>query len=97
MVKRIVWSRKAASEKRSILTYWSKKNGNKTYSRKLNMKFRETLRLISDYNYLGKNTEYKNVRVTVVESYLIFYRSLETQIEIITVFDSRRNPDDLII
>ncbi|HMQ78596.1 MAG TPA: type II toxin-antitoxin system RelE/ParE family toxin [Ignavibacteria bacterium] len=97
MVKRIVWSRKAAAEKRNILTYWSKKNGNKTYSRKLNLKFRETLRLISDFNYLGKNTDYKDMRVAVVESYLIFYRSLETQIEIVTVFDSRRNPDELVI
>ncbi len=97
MAKRVVWSKRAASEKRTILTFWFKKNGNKTYSGKLNIKFRETLRIISDYNYLGKSTEYKDIRVTIVESYLIFYRSLETQIEIVTIFDSRRNPDNLIL
>lgn len=95
MVKRVVWTKRAAEEKRRILAYWSKRNGNKSYSHKLNIKFKETLRNIAELNYLGKDTGYKKIRVTIVESYLIFYSSHETQIDIISVFDGRRDPDDL--
>lgn len=97
MAKRIVWTLQAKADRREILTYWFKRNGNKNYSQKLAYQFRETVRYIANYSYLGRATDIETVRVTVSGNYLIFYRLTEEVVEVITVFDSRRNPEVLKI
>jgi len=69
MAKQIVWSDKASNERLNILEYWLEKTGNNKYSRKIDIKLRETIRNIQDNNYLGKQTDHKNTRVTVVGHY----------------------------
>jgi hypothetical protein len=78
MVKKIIWSKKAAFEKRSILAN----------------EIHEILKYISLHNYLGRNTDYKNVHVTICREYLIFYEIADT-IYVLAIWDSRRNPEDL--
>jgi plasmid stabilization system protein ParE len=95
MVKRIIWSDRARKDKRDILEYWFKRNGNKNYSRKLAFEFRETFNYIAKQNYLGRATDEKNIRVTVCRYYQIFYEITQENIEILSVWDSRRNPDNL--
>ncbi|WP_114777523.1 type II toxin-antitoxin system RelE/ParE family toxin [Botryobacter ruber] len=97
MAKRIVWSLQAKEDRREILEYWFKRTGNKKYSQKLAHQFRETVKYIATYNYLGRATDMEDVRVAVSGHYLIFYRLLEKVVEVISVFDSRRNPDTLTL
>lgn len=92
MAKRIIWSTKAKQERRSILEFWFKHNGNKNYSRKLSKQFRETVRYIAKNNYMGRMTDEKNVRVTVCGNYLLFYELNPEVLEILSVWDGRQNP-----
>jgi len=95
MAKQVAWTNKASKERLNILEYWLEKTGNNKYSSRIDIKLRETIRNIQDNNYLGKQTDYKNTRVTVVGHYLLFYRITSDVIEIVTIFDSRQNPDKL--
>ncbi len=95
MAKRIVWTLQAKDERREILSYWFERTGNKKYSQKLAYQFRETVRYIAAHNYLGRATDVDNVRVAVSGNYLIFYRLSGELVEVVTVFDSRRNPEYL--
>jgi plasmid stabilization system protein ParE len=39
----------------------------------------------------GKKTDYKNIRIKIVSHYLIFYRIQEKYIEVVRIWDSRRD------
>lgn len=95
MVKRIVWTETARKARRDILEYWNKHNGSNTYSRKLSKLFRIKVALLETGHYLGKPTNFKDVRVSLVSHFSIFYKVREAEIIIVGIWDNRRNPDDL--
>ena len=95
MVKRIVWTKKADNEWKSILAFWYEHTGNKKYSKKLNTKLKLTLQNIKSNNYLGKKTSKDDIRVVICLYYFVFYKVEQERLIIITIFDSRRNPEDL--
>lgn len=97
MAKRIVWSIQARADRQNILEYWFKRTGNKKYSLKLALQFRETIRLISLYNYLGRPTSIENIRVCVLGDYLLFYKLSERLLEVVAIFDNRRDPAKRIL
>jgi len=86
-------SLQASQQRRKILEYWLERTGNKAYSRKLSVQFKETVKYIADNNYLGRETSVPNVRSAICGNYLLFYRLTE-DLEIISIFDSRRNPQE---
>ena len=67
MVKQIVWSRRAQTDRKYILEYWNKRNKSNSYSRKLNELFKEAVKLIADYPEIGKPTDDKNARIKIVK------------------------------
>lgn len=93
----IVWSRRAQNDRKQILNYWNQRNKSTAYSKKLNKLFNEAVKIILDFPGIGKPTEDPGVRIKIVRDYLIFYEPTETQILILTIWDSRRNPDELEI
>ncbi len=97
MAKRIIWTRNAKDEWQRILSFWHEHTGNKKYSRKLNSKIKLTLKNIKSNNLIGKKTSKKDIRIVICLYYLVFYKIEKERIIIITIFDSRRNPDDLKI
>src|SRR5688500_8411995 len=97
MAKKIISTEQAVIDQSEILEYWYKRNGNKRYSNKLSGEFRKTIRYIARFNYLGRATDIEDVRVAVCGNYLIFYKLGSDTLEIVPIFDSRRNPDDLKI
>jgi toxin YoeB len=96
MAKRIVWSQRARSERFAILEYWIKRNKSKIYSTKLNELFVKAVLTISKYPKIGKRTDVKNVRVKIVRDYLVIYEITEREIIILTIFDSRQDPNLII-
>ena len=44
---------------------------------------------------MGTPGEYENLRVKMVRNYKLFYRDTPGRIEIIRVWDTRQNPNDL--
>lgn len=95
MVKRIVWTHTAKNARREILAYWIKHNGSNTYSKKLSKLLRIKVSLLEAEHYLGKPSDFENVRVTLVSHFSIFYKVTETAIVVVGIWDNRRNPDDL--
>lgn len=97
MVREIIWSEKAAFERKEILNYWIARNKSNSYNKKLNNLFQNNIRLIVEFPDLGTETDVPNVRVRVVNVYLIFYEVVEDEIWILSIWDGRRNPENLKI
>ena len=93
MVKQIIWSRLAHTDRLNILDYWIKRNKSNTYSIRLNQIFENIADLISKYPKIGKQTEIKGIRFKVVKDYLFTYRETKDYIEILTIWDSRQDPE----
>src|SRR5438128_3153428 len=95
MAKQVVWSETAHADRKEILLYWAERNKSKSYSRKLFKLFQQTAALIASIPDIGSKTDFKNVRKKIVRDYLLFYREGQDQIEIIAVWDGRRDPQKL--
>jgi hypothetical protein len=48
--------------------------------------------LISEYPFIGKTKDVKNIRAKKVRDYFIFYQEKENQIHILSIWDTRQNP-----
>jgi peptidyl-tRNA hydrolase len=70
-------------------------NGSKAYSLKLSVLLKEKIKLLKSQNYLGKPTDFDEVRGTLVKHFTIFYKITPNQIIIVGMWDNRRNPNDL--
>lgn len=96
MVKRLIWSKSAVQDRKNILDYWNETNENKNYSRKLNNEFNDLTELLLLFPLLGRKVENHNSRFVVKGEYIIFYKISEnkeiTNIEILHIWDSRRDP-----
>ena len=95
MVKRIVWTHTAKKARREILEYWKEHNGSTAYPKKLSKQFKAKVSLLASEHYLGKPTNFRNVRVSLVSYFSIFYKVSADQIIIVGIWDNRRNPEDL--
>ena len=95
MVKKIVWSLRAQNDRKAIFQYWSKRNKSKLYSIKLNNLFKEGLKMVSRHPNIGKKTDRDNIRIKIVKDYFIIYEDVETEIRVLTIWSSHRNPEDL--
>lgn len=93
MARKVIWSRKAHSDRLKIFEYWNNRNGNKIYSRKLFYLFKSATDLIKQYPNIGLTTDLKNVRSKLVKDYQIFYREIDPKtIFILTIWDTRMDP-----
>ncbi|HWZ35939.1 MAG TPA: type II toxin-antitoxin system RelE/ParE family toxin [Mucilaginibacter sp.] len=95
MVKEIRWSVKADRERLDILEYWVNRNKSVSYSIKLSKLFVEKTKQLSKYPELGIPTKHLLIRIKVVEAYLIYYEINPDHIKILTIWDSRRDPNKL--
>jgi len=95
MAKQVIWSLRAQNDKKEILDYWRQRNKSNTYSKKLNELFKESIKIILDFPQIGKVTDDTKARVKIVRDYLIIYEETETQIFILTIWDSRQDPEKL--
>ncbi len=95
MARQVVWSLRAQAERKQILEYWRRRNKSNAYSKKLNQLFKESIRIIRDFPQIGKNTDDPNARIKIVKDYLIIYEATESQIFILTIWDSGQDPEKL--
>ena len=95
MAKQVVWSLRAQTDRKEILTYWLLRNKSNSYGKKLNQLFKESIKIIVDFPQIGKLTDDTNTRIKIVKDYLIIYEETETQILILTIWDSRQDPNKL--
>ncbi len=95
MAKKIIWSLNAQRDRKNILLYWNKRNKSNRYSIKLNKLFTDAIKIVSKYPGIGKLTDKENIRIKIVKDYLIIYEDIETEIHILTIWDSRRDSENL--
>jgi addiction module RelE/StbE family toxin len=97
MVRQVVWTEKAQNDRIAIFTYWNKHNGSAVFSKKLHELIKFSLQIICKHPKIGKATNKENVRVKVLRDYLIIYEVTEKEIIVLTIWDCRQNPNDLVI
>lgn len=93
MVKQVIWSANARHELFEILEFWKEHNQSDSYSIHLYQKIQINIKYISENSFIGRATDIESVRVLVVSNYLLFYEVNEKSVQILSLFDSRRDPD----
>lgn len=95
MAKQVIWTNTAREARRQILEYWIHHNGSNIYSKKLSQLIRKKVRLIQSESYMGKPTDFENVRVSLISHFSLFYKVNKDNIIIVGIWDNRRNPEGL--
>ncbi|WP_342086633.1 type II toxin-antitoxin system RelE/ParE family toxin [Dyadobacter sp. OTU695] len=95
MAKQVIWSARAHTDRKEILEYWIHRNKSKTYSRKLNHLFNEAVQLVAMYPKIGKRTDVEFVRIKIVRDYFIIYEETDSDIHILTIWNSHQDPKNL--
>jgi toxin YoeB len=95
MARKVIWTKRAQQERKDILDFWIDHNKSTAFSKKLNQLFRESIRLIKLYPGIGRLTDIDNVRVKVVRNYFIFYELVGQNIYILSVWNSKQDPEEL--
>jgi plasmid stabilization system protein ParE len=93
--RKVVWTTEARLSLKEILDYYTERNGNKKYSSNISHRIKKLIAYISSYNLIGRAADEKDVRVVIYDNYEIFYQIGDKKIEVLLVWDSRRNPKDL--
>ncbi|MDD5152172.1 MAG: type II toxin-antitoxin system RelE/ParE family toxin [Flavobacterium sp.] len=91
----IVWSETAKLELKDIFEYFNFRNKSKLYSLKLNRIIQTELKSLLHQPEIGKKTDTINVRGLLIENYFIFYEINKIHIIILSVWDTRQNPERL--
>lgn len=95
--RKVIWSQRAKSDLFAILDFYFQRNGTKAYSSGVNVSIRKSIRLLLKHPNIGKITNVTNVRNLIHGDYLIFYEIKPESIEILTIWDSRQDPEKLKI
>lgn len=98
MAKRtIIWSDQAQADRLEILQYWVFRNKSKEFSVKLNSLIIKTIELLAKMPEIGKIHESTKTRIKIIKAYYIIYRYDESELKIISIWDSRRDPQQMQI
>lgn len=93
--RKIIWSTLAIASLRDILLFYKIQNGNNDYSNKLLHQIKESVLLLGAFPNAGKSTSMYEIRELVLKRNSVFYLVASNQINIVLVWDNRRNPDEL--
>jgi addiction module RelE/StbE family toxin len=95
MAKQVEWTLGAQYDRKDIFEYWNNRNKSNLYSKKLYALFKKSIKIISKHPKIGRSFGRDNIRVTVVKDYLIVYKETDNCIQILSIWDSRQDPDRL--
>ena len=93
--RRIVWTKSASEQLKDILQFWILKTKSKSYSKKLKNLVTEKLQQISLNPKIGRTTNDGKTRIGIVRNFLIFYGFNDDEIVIYSVWDARRNQNEI--
>ena len=91
------WSIEARLDLLDILDFYTQRNGNAVYSKKLFSKINKSIGLIIRNPPVGFQTNIESVRALVTGDYQLIYEVANTSILIVMVWDCKRNPLDKLI
>lgn len=97
VARRIIWTATAKLQLQEIFEYFNFRNKSKTYSLKLNRIIQSEIKSLLLQSNIGKKTDAINVRGLLIENYYVFYQINQKDIIILSVWDTRQNPNKLKI
>jgi len=93
---RVNWTNKALKELSAIVVFWNEHNGSQKYSKKLHSEIKQAVKLLKQNPQIGVRTDLLNVRrYGILTNFSLFYSIEEQTVNILSVWDNRRNPDEL--
>ncbi len=95
MAKRVIWTPIAHKVFEEILEYYYQRNGNKTYSRKLNNEVKHIVSLLQRNPNIGIKANKKNTHSLIHKNYKIIYQTCKNFLVIHLVWDTRQEPEKL--
>ena len=95
MAKKIEWTETSILDRFKIYQFWVENNKSDSYSKKLERLFNDAAKLISEFPEIGTKTDFSEVKVKVIKSYKLFYLTKEDTIQIIRVWETHQDPDNL--
>lgn len=96
MAKRLIWSPTAKNSRKEILQYWIDRNRSTKYSKILNIEFNISARQIGQFPLIGIEISNSIYRGKLVKDYYLLYKIKADTIEILFIWDTRRNPSQLL-
>lgn len=97
MALKIIWTFRAKEDIKHISIYWNKRIGNSSYSNKIRRLTNRYLILLQQYPKLGRQTDNKFIREIIIREFKIFYTIDESSIYIVRFWDTRQDPDKLVL
>ncbi|TNE78801.1 MAG: type II toxin-antitoxin system RelE/ParE family toxin [Bacteroidetes bacterium] len=98
MAKRTVrWTRTADIQFVGVLEYWVKRNKSASYSKKLIKKVANRTKKISENPFIFKEANYKDIRVSILDNFSIFFKVTDEEILITAFWDNRQDPNKLLL
>lgn len=95
--REIKWTLRALKDKMAIYEYYIHRNKSIVYPQKLDRLFNEVMTLTVSFPHSGIKTEFENIRIRIVKHYKLVYKITDTTIEVLTVWDSRKDSKNLKI
>src|SRR5690606_7251879 len=96
--REIKWTLRARVERDEILDFWYLKNKSILYSEKLNTLFWTTISLIAEHPEAGKTlNKERAIYYILVKSYRIYYHFTAKEFTVLSIWDTRRNPEKIKI
>lgn len=94
MVKKIVWTPQARTDRYDILKYYDSQGTPKQTLKKMNSKITTIIQKLGQFPYLGKPFGEFSERIIYKDSYSIIYKEEDNSIIVLQIWDTRRNPKD---
>jgi plasmid stabilization system protein ParE len=95
MAERLIWSSEARRAMSEIFDYWNNRNRSTAYSGKLFRFFIEQGNLLVRFPLQGREIGIKELRAVVVRDYELVYELIPNGVRVVTIWDTRQNPDKL--
>ncbi len=95
MARRVIWTKRAQNDRYSIFNYWNKRNRSKAYSKKLNNLFIASIEFVASHPHTGKLTDRNEIRIKFASHFALIYEYNEIELFVLSIFDTRQNPDKL--
>ena len=94
---KVEWSIEARLDLLDILNFYVVRNQSAAYTKKLNSKINNSVKLIDRQPLIGIQTDIETVRAFISGDYQIIYEIIDSTILISMIWDCRRDPEDKII
>ncbi len=94
--QQIIWTAKGLTSLNEILLFYKLQNGNSTYSKRLLVQIKKSIKILEEFPFTGKPTSLYLIRELVLNRNSVFYKLVDEKIYILLVWDNRMDAQYLL-